>query len=172
MQNHDPHPATEKLMTIEITRGALRERVAAFLADDPGRLLVGGRWTPAHDGATFATLDPATGETLARIARGSGADADAAVAAASDALASWAGMRPADRGALLWRIADLMQEHLDDLAELETLDQGKSVRTSRFGEVPAAINQFRYYAGWPTKILGETIPTSLSRTPQGKEVFA
>ncbi|MFG6444466.1 aldehyde dehydrogenase family protein [Microbacterium sp. P07] len=161
-------------MTIEITRVALRERVAAFLADEPGRLLIGGRWTPAADGSTFATLDPATGETLARVARGTGADVDAAVAAASDSLHSpeWAKMRPADRGALLWRIADVMQEHLDDLAELETLDQGKSVRTSRFGEVPAAINQFRYYAGWPTKILGETIPTSLSRTPPGKEVFA
>ncbi|MFG6402358.1 aldehyde dehydrogenase family protein [Microbacterium sp. P04] len=161
-------------MTLVITRGALRERVAAFLADDPGRLLIGGRWTPAASGDTFATLDPATGETLAAVARGRAADVDAAVAAASEALhsAAWAKMRPADRGALLWRIADVMQEHLDDLAELETLDQGKSVRTSRFGEVPAAINQFRYYAGWPTKILGDTIPTSLSRTPPGKEVFA
>ncbi|MFG6503556.1 aldehyde dehydrogenase family protein [Microbacterium sp. P05] len=161
-------------MTLVITRGELRERVAAFLADDPGRLLIGGRWTPAASGDTFATLDPATGESLAAVARGEAADVDAAMAAASDALhsAAWAKMRPADRGALLWRIADVMQEHLDDLAELETLDQGKSVRTSRFGEVPAAINQFRYYAGWPTKILGDTIPTSLSRTPPGKEVFA
>ncbi|MEV8268510.1 aldehyde dehydrogenase family protein [Microbacterium sp. NPDC076911] len=161
-------------MTIETTRGPLRETVAAFLADEPGRLLVDGRWVAAAAGETFPTLDPATGETLAMIARGRTADVDAAVGAASRALnaPSWAKMTPADRGAMLWRIADLMQADLDDLAELETLDQGKSVRTSRFGEVPAAINQFRYYAGWPTKILGETIPTSLSRTPPGKEVFA
>jgi len=159
-------------MTNEVPRFSLRDRVSRFLADAPGRLLIDGRWEDADGGATFATVDPATGETLADVARGGAADVDRAVAAARAALPAWAAVRPADRGALLWRIADLMQEHLDDLAELETLDQGKSLRTSRFGEVPAAIGQFRYYAGWPTKILGETIPTSLSRTPPGKEVFA
>jgi phenylacetaldehyde dehydrogenase len=159
-------------MSITATHAPLRPGVGAFLADDPGRLLIAGRWIEAHAGERFASIDPATGETLAQIARGRAVDADRAVAAAAAAAPGWAAMRPADRGALLWRIADLMEQHLDDLAELETLDQGKSLRTSRFGEVPAAINQFRYYAGWPTKILGQTIPTSLSRTPAGKEVFA
>jgi phenylacetaldehyde dehydrogenase len=159
-------------MTIDIGRGPLSERTARFLADDPGRLLIGGRWDAATGGADFATLDPATGEELARIARAGAADVDRAVASAGEALGAWARMRPADRTRILWRIADVMEEHLETLAELETLDQGKSLRTSRFGEIPAAINQFRYYAGWPTKILGETIPTSLSRTPEGKEVFA
>jgi len=159
-------------MTIDLDRGPLSERTARFLADDPGRLLIGGRWVPATGGADFATLDPATGEELARIARAGVADVDRAVAAAGGALGAWAAMKPADRTRILWRIADVMEEHLETLAELETLDQGKSLRTSRFGEIPAAINQFRYYAGWPTKILGETIPTSLSRTPAGKEVFA
>ena len=159
-------------MTIDLDRAPLSERAQRFLDDDPGRLLIGGRWVAATDGADFATIDPATGEELARIARGGAADADRAVAAASEALPTWSRMRPADRSRLLWRIADVMEEHLDALAELETLDQGKSLRTSRFGEIPAAIGQFRYYAGWPTKILGETIPTSLSRTPEGKEVFA
>lgn len=152
----------------------LRDGVARFLADDPGRLLIGGSWQAAASGETFDTFDPATGQALASVARGDAADVAQAVAAAREALhrPDWRGMSPADRGALLWRIADLMQEHLDDLAELETLDQGKNLRTSRFGEVPAAINQFRYYAGWPTKILGQTIPTSISRTPVGKELFA
>jgi phenylacetaldehyde dehydrogenase len=159
-------------MTIDTDRGPLSERTARFLADDPGRLLIGGRWVAATGGADFATLDPATGEELARIARAGVGDVDRAVAAAGEALGAWARMRPADRTRILWRIADVMEEHLEPLAELETLDQGKSLRTSRFGEIPAAINQFRYYAGWPTKILGETIPTSLSRTPEGKEVFA
>ncbi|WP_159502258.1 aldehyde dehydrogenase [Microbacterium sp. 18062] len=159
-------------MTIDLDRGPLSERTARFLADDPGRLLIGGRWTAASGGADFATCDPATGEELARVARAGADDVDRAVAAAGEALGAWARMRPADRTRLLWRIADLMEEHLETLAELETLDQGKSLRTSRFGEIPAAISQFRYYAGWPTKILGETIPTSLSRTPEGKEVFA
>ncbi|GAA4770260.1 aldehyde dehydrogenase family protein [Microbacterium gilvum] len=157
---------------IDTAHPPLRPRVTAFLADDPGRLLVGGRWRAASSGADFATVDPATGRPLARIARAAAPDVDAAVAAAATALPRWAKTAPAERSRLLWRIADLMEEHLDDLAELETLDQGKSLRTSRFGEVPAAISQFRYYAGWPTKILGETIPTSLSRTPPGKEVLA
>ena len=150
----------------------LHERVRHFLADDPGRLFIGGRWTEAA-GGVFPTHDPATGQHLADVARADETDVARAVAAARGALGgAWATMRPADRGTLLWRIADLMQDHIDELAELETLDQGKNLRTSRFGEVPAAINQFRYYAGWPTKILGDTIPTSLSRTPPGKEVFA
>jgi len=160
-------------MTIDLSPTPLRARVNAFLAADPGRLLIGGRWMDAVAGERFATHDPATGRTIAEVARGRDADVAAAVEAARTALEGpWGRARPADRGALLWRIADLMQEHLDDLAEIETLDQGKNLRTSRFGEVPAAINQFRYYAGWPTKILGETIPTSLSRTPPDKEVFA
>ncbi|HAJ18152.1 MAG TPA: betaine-aldehyde dehydrogenase, partial [Microbacterium sp.] len=152
----------------------LRPRVQEFLASGRAELLIDGDWLPASAGATFTTIDPATGAALAEVARGTAPDVDKAVRAAKGALRSsaWREMRPADRGALLWRIADLMTEHLDDLAQLETLDQGKSLRTSRFGEVPAAINQFRYYAGWPTKILGDTIPTSLSRTPPGKEVFA
>ena len=150
----------------------LHERVRHFLADDPGRLFIGGRWTEAA-GGVFPTHDPATGQHLADVARADETDVARAVAAARGALGgAWATMRPADRGTLLWRIADLMQDHIDELAELETLDQGKNLRTSRFGEVPAAINQFRYYAGCPTKILGDTIPTSLSRTPPGKEVFA
>lgn len=160
-------------MSLQLVPVTPRERVAAFLADGPGRLLVGDRWEDAADGRTFSTADPATGAHLADIARGTAADVDRAVLAARSALGGpWSRMTPADRGALLWRIAELLSEHLDDLAELETLDQGKNLRTARYGEIPAAINQFRYYAGWPTKILGETIPTSLSRTPPGKEVFA
>lgn len=160
-------------MTIEIPAIAYRDRVGTFLSDSPGRLLIDGAWVEPSSGGTFPTVDPATGAPLAEIAAGDAADVDRAVAAARRALdGEWARMTPADRGALLWRIADVMTEHLDDLAELETLDQGKNLRTSRFGEVPAAINQFRYYAGWPTKILGQTIPTSLGRTPPGKQVHA
>ena len=160
-------------MTIEIPTLAYRDRVGSFLSGSPGRLLIDGAWVESSSGATFPTVDPATGATLAEIAAGDAADVDRAVAAARRALdGEWARMTPADRGALLWRIADVMTEHLDDLAELETLDQGKNLRTSRFGEVPAAINQFRYYSGWPTRILGQTIPTSLGRTPPDKQVLA
>lgn len=152
----------------------LRDGVTRFLSDDPGRLLIGGQWRDAEDGARFATIDPATGRSLADVSRGQQADVDRAVAAARQALTDgpWPTMAPAARSMLLWRIADLMEAHLDELAEIETLDQGKNWRTSRFGEIPAAINQFRYYAGWPTKITGETIPASVGRTPPGKQLFA
>jgi phenylacetaldehyde dehydrogenase len=152
----------------------LRDDVARFLADDPGRLLIDGAWVDAADGARFATIDPATGRTLTDVARGAAADVDAAVRAARRALTegAWPVMTAPERSKLLWRIADLMEEHLDELAELETLDQGKNLRTSRFGEIPAAINQFRYYAGWPTKIMGQVLPATVGRTPPGKQLFA
>ena len=152
----------------------LRDGVARFLADDPGRRLIDGAWVEATDGTRFATTDPATGAHLADIARGGQADVDAAVAAARRALESgpWHAMTPPERSKLLWRIADLMEANLDDLAELETLDQGKNLRTARFGEVPAAINQFRYYAGWPTKIMGQVLPATVGKTPPGKQLFA
>ncbi|MDQ1129249.1 aldehyde dehydrogenase [Microbacterium sp. SORGH_AS_0888] len=152
----------------------LRDGVTRFLADDPGRLLIDGEWTDAASGRRFATTDPATGRHLADVARGESADVDRAVAAARRALESgaWASMTPPERSKLLWRVADLMESHLDELAELETLDQGKNWRTSRFGEIPAAINQFRYYAGWPTKIMGEVLPATVGRTPPGASLFA
>jgi phenylacetaldehyde dehydrogenase len=147
------------------------EGARAFLAA-PKRLLIGGDWV---DGAgTFDTFDPATGAHLATLARGDAAAADAAVAAATAALIrpDWRGMTPAARGALLWRIADLIEAHADELAEIETLDQGKTFRTGRFGEIPGAIAQFRYYAGFATKIHGQTITPSISHQPAGKQVWA
>jgi len=146
----------------------------AFLAAAPKRHLIGGVWAPASDGGLIPAYDPATGALLAEIAAGTDADADAAVAAAHAALrsAAWAGMTPSARGKLLWRIADLIEAHADELAELETLDQGKSFRTGRFGEIPAAAEQFRYYAGSATKILGETILPSIGHQPAGRKVFA
>ncbi|SDG03044.1 phenylacetaldehyde dehydrogenase [Blastococcus aurantiacus] len=162
-------------MTVQIGAPPRRDgRTAGFLDGVPKRLLVHGEWVPAVTGETFETLDPATGEVLAEVARARAADADAAVTSALRAFTSpeWAGMTPAARGSVLWRVADLIEANADELATLETLDQGKAWRTSRLAEIPAAAGQFRYYAGWPTKILGDTIPTSLARTPPGKELLA
>ncbi|MFD0483819.1 aldehyde dehydrogenase family protein [Kineococcus sp. GCM10028916] len=149
-------------------------RTREFLDRSPHGLLIDGAFWPAADGRTFSTTDPATGAVLGELARAGAGDVDAAVAAARTALegAAWTGTTPAERAKLLWRLADLLEADLQQLAELEVLDQGKNLRTARFGEVPAAINQFRYYSGWATKILGQTIPTSLSRTPVGREVLA
>lgn len=147
-------------------------RVDAHLAATPSGVLVDGAWSPAH-GGTSATRDPATGEHLADVARADGIDVDRAVAAARRALdsAGWARMTPADRGALLWRVADLIERDADLFAQLEVLDQGKAWGTARFGEIPAAAAQFRYNAGWPGKILGQTIPGSLTRQGPERETF-
>jgi acyl-CoA reductase-like NAD-dependent aldehyde dehydrogenase len=160
-------------MTVRLGPQARRDsRADTFLAASPFGLLIDGRWVPASGGA-FATTDPATGEVLAEIGRADATDAARAVSAARAALTStaWADMTPTDRSRLLWRIADLIEEHADQLAQLEVLDQGKAWGTARFGEIPAAAAQFRYYAGWPQKILGSTIPSSLRRQGPDKETF-
>ena len=146
----------------------------AFLASGPKKLLIANEWRTAMGGGTFASQDPASGAHLCEIAEGCEADADAAVAAARGALndPAWRELKPSARGRLLWNIADLIEANADELAELETLDQGKSWATSRMAEIPASAEQFRYYAGFATKILGQTIPTSIGYHPPGKQTFA
>lgn len=155
--------------TPPLTTDAARD----FLAQAPKKLWIGGDWVTPQ-GGYFTTSDPATGTPLAEVARATKADADAAVSAARAALSrpDWAGMTPAARGALLWRIADLIEHSADALAEVETLDQGKTLRTGRMGEIPGAIAQFRYYAGFATKIMGQTITPSITYQPAGKRVSA
>jgi len=125
-------------------------------------LLVGGSWRPSSDGGEFEARDPATGEVIAEVAEATTEDVDLAVEAARTAFVSeeWRGMSPARRACLLWRVADLIEEHADDLAELETRDQGQPIGVSRAVSVAGAAEHFRYYAGWVTKIEGETVPNS------------
>ncbi|MDJ1006320.1 MAG: aldehyde dehydrogenase family protein [Paracoccaceae bacterium] len=158
-------------MTVAAPDTLSTETRAALAA--PGKLLIGGDWVDA-EGGTFATHDPATGGVLAEVARGGRGEVDAAVGAAKEALgrADWAGMTPADRGAVLWRIADLIEAEADVLSEIEVLDQGKTYATARRGELPGAIAQFRYYAGFATKIHGTTIRPSIAYQPQGRQVRA
>ena len=160
-------------MTLHIRPVAPKtEGARAFLARPDKQLLIDGAWV---DGTgRFESHDPATGGLLATLAEAGVAEVDSAVEAARRAFESdqWRGMTPSARGKLLWWIAELIEAHADELAELETLDQGKSFRTARFGEIPAAAEQFRYYAGFATKILGTTIPTSIGYQPPGKRIFA
>jgi phenylacetaldehyde dehydrogenase len=145
---------------------------AAFLARAPHGLLIGGEWRSAD--TSFGTLDPATGKELAQVARGDAAAVDAAVAAARAALDAgpWPAMHPMDRARLLWAMADKLEAHIDELAELETLDQGKPLYVGRWAEIPGAIAQFRYFGGLANQIEGKSIPTSVGYAPPGKEVFA
>src|SRR6202050_5489385 len=135
--------------------------LAAKTKVEPGQLLIDGQWV---DGAKkFDTVNPATGEVLTQIAEGSSADVDRAVDAARRALEDrngpWRKMSASERGRLIWKLADLLEKNIDEFAELETLDNGKPIFESRYVDLPMVIDVFRYYAGWATKIHGETINT-------------
>jgi aldehyde dehydrogenase (NAD+) len=115
----------------------------------------------------FETIDPATGEVLGELPEATAADVDAAVARAREAFrpgGEWRSLSPAARARVLWRVGDLIDEHRDELAELETRDQGQPIGISRNFSIPDAAEHFRYYAGWVTKIAGETIPLSFPGT--------
>jgi phenylacetaldehyde dehydrogenase len=136
-------------------------------------LFIAGEYSPASKGETLETCDPATGQVLARIAAASSDDIDRAVAVARAALSGpWATITPVDRAALLTRIAEKIEDHIEELAELEILDQGKAWATARWAEIPAAANQFRYFAGQAMNLEGRTIPTSVNYQPEGKQVQA
>lgn len=121
---------------------------------------IGGEWVPAASGKTFATVNPATEETIADVAEGDAADVDLAVSAARNALerGPWHTMDARDRGRLMYKLADAIEEELDELAALETLDNGKPIRDSRAADLPLTIDCLRYYAGFADKIHGQTIP--------------
>ncbi|HEX5520528.1 MAG TPA: aldehyde dehydrogenase family protein, partial [Longimicrobiaceae bacterium] len=127
-----------------------------------GRLFIGGEWQDAASGRTFPTYNPATGEVLAEVAEADAADVDRAVRAARDAFenSEWARIDAAERGRVLYRLADALEAHADEIARLETLNNGKPLREARRFDVAGAIDCFRYYAGWADKIEGETIPVS------------
>jgi acyl-CoA reductase-like NAD-dependent aldehyde dehydrogenase len=142
------------------TAEALSEAARAFIGRSPQRLVIGGERPEAADGATFETVDPATGEPIAAVAQAGADDVDRAVRAAQAALdRPLRKVHPAKRSSLMHTLAELIKANGEELAELESLDNGKPLAVAR-GDIAASINHLRYYAGWPTKIEGETIPVS------------
>jgi aldehyde dehydrogenase (NAD+) len=123
-------------------------------------LLIGGKWLDSVSGKTFAALNPATGETVCQVAEGDKADVDLAVKAARHAFESgpWPKMNASERGRLLNRLADLIEKNKEELAALESLNNGKPYRDSLNADLPLTIKAYRYYAGWADKIHGKTIP--------------
>ncbi|HYK85072.1 MAG TPA: aldehyde dehydrogenase family protein [Ktedonobacteraceae bacterium] len=136
---------------------------SAFLQQQPVKMLIGGQWVESASGKVFETYNPSTGEVLARVAEGESEDINRAVAAARKAFESgpWPKMTPSQRGRLLWKLADLIEKNAEELAQLETLDNGKPIRYSRSVDVPMTSDHFRYFAGWATKLEGDTIPVSI-----------
>ena len=123
-------------------------------------LLIDGKWRPSVSGKTFETVDPATNQVICRVAEGDAADIDLAVAAARRAFDSgpWSRMSGSERGRLIYKLADLVEKHQEELAALESLDNGKPYRDSIAADLPLTIKCYRYYAGWADKMVGKTIP--------------
>ncbi len=141
------------------TAKALSDSARDF-AERSHDLLIGGEHAPAADGRTFETLDPATGDVICSVAKAGATDVARAAAAARDALEGpLAKINAAKRSGLIYALAELLKANGDQLAELESLDNGKPLAMAK-GDVAAAVNHLRYFAGWPTKIEGETIPVS------------
>jgi phenylacetaldehyde dehydrogenase len=130
--------------------------------------LIDNQWQAAQD--TLPSIDPATGIENARIARCGADDVDLAVASARRALPVWGATPPAERARILWAIADLIEANIDELAELETIDQGKPLAVGRWAEIPGAAGQFRFFAGLTMTIEGSTIESSINYQPAGKQM--
>src|ERR1700734_694473 len=144
----------------------LDRNVEQFIAT-PRQLFINGQWVDAASGRTFETPNPATGETLARVAEGDAEDINRAVSAARAAFETgpWSRMTPSDRGRIIWRIGDLILQHQDELAQLESLDNGKPFAAAPAAAVPLAADLFHYMAGWATKIEGNSISISVPYMP-------
>jgi phenylacetaldehyde dehydrogenase len=151
-------------MTVhELTNDRARE----FVGRDH-KLFIGGEWVDSVTGQTFETVNPATEEVLDRVPRAGADDVERAVRAARKAFehgSPWRKMTPSERGRLIWRIADLIEEHADEFAMLEALDNGKPFKVARTADIPLSVDLFRYMAGWATKIEGEVIPISALPAP-------
>jgi phenylacetaldehyde dehydrogenase len=144
----------------------IHPQVAGFL-EQPRKMLINGNWVNSISGKTFPTYNPATGEVLAQVAEGDREDIEQAVKAARRAFdrGPWRRMTASERGRLIWKLADLLEEHVEEFAYLESLDNGKPLNIARAADVPLAVDLFRYMAGWATKIEGNTIPISVPYTP-------
>src|SRR5205823_3140386 len=152
------HPGDRPMAATEIA-----DPVREFLATDVHELLIDGERRPAADGRTFDTPDPSTGERLATVSHAGAQDVDRAVQAARGAFAEgsdWRKMSALDRGRRLAALARLIDQHADELAQLESLDNGKPVKFARAVDLTGAIAHFDYFAGWPTKIEGDVIPVA------------
>jgi phenylacetaldehyde dehydrogenase len=138
----------------------------------PKQLLIDGCWVSAASGKTFNVFDPATSDTIAQVAEGDAEDINLAVASSRRAFSGpWSQMTPSERGKIIWKLGDLVLENLDELAELESLDNGKPLAVAKIADVPLTADLFHYMAGWATKLEGNTIPISVPYAP-GAKFFA
>ncbi|MET0836438.1 MAG: aldehyde dehydrogenase family protein [Thermoleophilaceae bacterium] len=140
---------------------ALSDAARSF-AEGPHRLVIGGERLEAADGRTFDTLDPSTGRVIAPVAYAGAEDVDRAVRAAREAFddGRWSGIAAAERTSAMLALADAIDAHADELAQLESLDNGKPLKLAKRVDVKLAAEHIRYFAGWPTRITGEVLPVA------------
>src|SRR6516164_3619998 len=151
----------EGTMDAATAQAQLGNAAKSFLAGKH-QLLIDGKSRDATSGKRFDVVDPATGQAVAAVAEADAADVDEAVRAARKAFESgpWSKTSPQDRSKLMWKLADLLESHADEIAELESLDNGKPIRDARNVDLPGSYEILRYMAGWATKINGSTITVS------------
>jgi len=140
---------------------SLDAKVTSYVAKQR-QILINGKWVNAASGKTFPTYNPATGDVLTQVAEGDREDINRAVDAARAAFdhGPWRKLSPSERGRMIWKLADLVEKHGEEFAQLESLDNGKPLTIARVADVPGTVDMFRYMAGWATKIEGNTIPLS------------
>ncbi len=151
----------DRIVTDYLQRHGVSAAAQAFLAR-PQRLYIGGQWLESSNGATDASIEPSTLGEITRIAMATPADLDRAVAAARAAFdgGPWRTMKPLARERLIHRLADLIEQHAGELAEIESVDMGKSVVAARDVDVQGTVDTFRYFAGWASKLHGRTVEPS------------
>jgi acyl-CoA reductase-like NAD-dependent aldehyde dehydrogenase len=148
--------------SIERAAAGIKSNAVLDFLRKPKQLLINGKWVAAKSGKTFETINPANEEVLALAAEGDKTDVDEAVKAARKALdGKWSTLSPHQRAQYLLRIADLIEKHADELGTLESLNNGMAISLAK-GMASGAADTFRYYAGWATKIYGETNPSDPS----------
>lgn len=147
-------------MSSTVVSPFVSDKVRAFLSERK-KLLIGGKFVPAESGKVFPVFDPASGESLAEVAQAEKADVDKAVSAARRALdGAWSRLAPSERGRLIWKLGDLVEEHAEEFSQLESLNTGKPIMETMVADIPLTVDHFRYFAGWATKLTGETLPVS------------
>lgn len=151
--------------TVHSPLATISSEVTNFLSR-PVTHLIDGQNVPSASGESFTTFNPCDGQSLAQVSLGGTEDVNRAVSAARRALEGpWGRMSPSQRSKILWRVGDLLEERLDEIALVDTLDNGKPLAYARLVDVPLSADWFRYMAGWPTKLEGSTIPVSAVATP-------
>lgn len=151
------------------TQSQIPKSLQSFLGASKN-LLINGKWVPAKSGKTFDVYDPATDQVIAQVAEGDAADVELAVTAARAAFDTgpWSKMTASERGRLIWKVGELIEQNADELAALETIDNGKPFAVAKVADVALAADMFRYMAGWATKIEGNTIPLNVPYAPDGE----